>query len=97
MMIQRSNTSTRIRRQAGPSVFDCLASDLHSPQVRYEKFRERIGWVMRENGSAGYETWAVDILHKDYQDSFDINRVFLNPVLMKVRHNGCFFLGCPDV
>jgi hypothetical protein len=34
-------------------------------------------------------------LHKDYNGAFDINRVFLNPVLMKVsrghRHKLCAF------
>src|SRR6202167_5019350 len=73
MMTQRSNTSTRVRRQAGPSIFDCAASDLKSPQVRYEKFRERIGWIAKPDGRSGYETWAVEILHKDYNGSFDIN------------------------
>jgi hypothetical protein len=84
MMTQRSNTSTRVRKQAGPSIFGCTAADLKSSQERYEKFKERIGWVVRQDGSKGYETWAVEILHKNYNGRFDINCVFLNPVLMKV-------------
>jgi hypothetical protein len=84
MMTQRSNTSTRVRKQAGHSIFDVKAEELSDPQMRYDKFWEKIGWIMRENGTKFYETWAVEILHKDYSGSFDINRVFLNPELMRV-------------
>ena len=94
-MTQRSNTSTRIRKQAGHSIFNCLASDLSFAEGRYDKFRGRIGWVENQDGHNHYETWAVEILHKDYNGAFDINRVFLNPVLMKVsrghHHKLCAF------
>ena len=33
MMTQRSNTSTRVRKQAGPSIFNCTAADLKSLRV----------------------------------------------------------------
>ena len=65
MMTQRSNTSTRVRKQAGPSIFACRAQDLEKPETRYEMFRERVGWVRRDSGDI-YETWAVEVLHKDY-------------------------------
>ena len=86
-MTQRSNTSTRIRKQAGHSIFNCLASDLHSSETRYNKFRQKIGWVENNVGKNHYETWKVEILHKDYGGAFDINGVFLNPVLMKVSRD----------
>lgn len=84
MMTQRCNTSTRVRKQAGPSIFSCSAQDLDKSETRYEMFRERIGWVRRDSGDV-YETWAVEVLHKDYQGSFDIDTVFLNPILMRVN------------
>ena len=83
---QRSNTATRVRRQAGPSIFDCSQEILTSAEARHERFREQIGWVKTNNhGNGYYETWAVEILHKNYGGVFDIDGVFLNPVLMKVR------------
>src|ERR1700733_1440008 len=77
MMSQRSNTSTRLRKQAGHAIFSCQGSDLTSAQNRYDKFRAKIGWVNSQNGNSYYETWKVEILHKDYNNEFDINRVFL--------------------
>jgi len=83
-MTQQSNTSTRIHKQTGHAIFNCLASDLNSPEKRYNTFRGKIGWVENLEGKNYYETWNVGILHKDYNGAFDINKVFLNPALMKV-------------
>lgn len=84
MMDQRSNTSTRLRKYSGATIFDCAATDLSTSDNRYETFRRKIGWEPQQNGSFIYETWNVEILHKDYQGEFDINRVFLNPALLRV-------------
>jgi hypothetical protein len=54
-------------------------------------FRERIGWV-RQGFNDVYETWAVEVLHKDYQGSFDIDTVFLNPITIRVNSLEIF---CP--
>lgn len=91
MMTQRSNTSTRVRKQAGHAIFDCTTEELTNPQTRYEKFREKIGWVQGQDRTSKYETWRVEILHKDYNGSFDINQVFLNPVLMRVSQHSLGF------
>lgn len=84
-MTQRSNTSTRVRKVSGPTIFGCTAEVIHNSLTRYEKFRSEIGWVEHEDGNSSYSTWAVEILHKDYNGSFNIDTVFLNPKLMKVR------------
>lgn len=86
-MIQRSNTATRIRAQAGSQIFDCKATDLKTSARRYEIFRSRIGWQEVEiEGQTveQYETWNMEILHRSYNGNLDINSVFLNPVLMRV-------------
>ncbi|KAH9970789.1 hypothetical protein BGW80DRAFT_1326669 [Lactifluus volemus] len=87
MKSQRSNTASRLRGQCavlfGPSVKD---SDLHysNPQLRNEKFRDRIGWVDNGEGSGTFSNLDVEILHKDYSGSFDLKTAFLNPILMRV-------------
>jgi hypothetical protein len=82
MSQRRSDTATRVRRQAGPSIFGCSLNVLLSPDDRDAMFRKKIGWV--ERGGGYYDTWAVEVLHKDFNGSFDIDSVFLNPVLLMV-------------
>lgn len=87
MMTQRSNTATRVRTQAGSQIFKCEATDLKTAEKRYRTFKGKIGWrEFEEDGKkvVVYDLWNVDILHRDFGGSFDINTVFLNPVLMRV-------------
>lgn len=90
-MQQRSNTATRVRKTAGPSIFNCRPADLDTMQKRIENFQGKIGWVpVSTGGSSGkgrYDHWAVEILHENYRGSFDINSIFRSPILLRVR---CF-------
>ncbi|KAJ7166716.1 hypothetical protein C8R46DRAFT_1095149 [Mycena filopes] len=78
MQAQRSNTSTRIRRQAGAAIYDCAAGDLLTPALR-TRFREEIGW----NGEE-YASVDVPILHRDGSAMYDIHTCFLSPVPMRL-------------
>jgi hypothetical protein len=86
MSSQRSGTASRLRRQAGPAIFDCKSGDLLSPESRL-RFREKIGWVEAHDDACGghYDTWKVEILHDDYQGSFNKDTVFRNSILLRVR------------
>ncbi|KAJ7168010.1 hypothetical protein C8R46DRAFT_996218 [Mycena filopes] len=75
---QRSNTSTRIRRVAGTSIYDCAAGDLLTPTLR-EKFRQEIGWTGDE-----YASLDVPLLHEDGRAAYDIHTCFLSPVPMRL-------------
>ncbi|KAJ6483197.1 hypothetical protein C8R45DRAFT_1075505 [Mycena sanguinolenta] len=81
MGTQRSNTAGRIRRECGPEIYDCTAADLASAESRRDKFRDRIGYVKDAKGDSKYEAFNVDLLHKDYKGSFDIDTVFRGPAL----------------
>ncbi|KAJ7633299.1 hypothetical protein B0H17DRAFT_961776, partial [Mycena rosella] len=81
MQNQRSNTHTRLRSQCGPEIFDCTAIDLFSIESRRDKFRQMIGYVERDDGSARYDRFNVPLLHKNYNGSFDIETVFRGPIL----------------
>jgi hypothetical protein len=85
MKTQRSNTATRLRRHCAVlfavSEFDMLQAD-----IRKEKFRGRIGWVNNGQGAGSYSSVDVEILHKDYAGSYDIQTAFLNPILMRVSN-----------
>ncbi|KAJ7092945.1 hypothetical protein B0H15DRAFT_776958 [Mycena belliarum] len=81
---QRSNTSTRLRKVAGPAIFDCSPSDLLLPETRVEKFKEHIGWHSEEDTGGAYSTLDVPILHEDETAVYDIKTCFLNPCLMRV-------------
>ena len=54
--------------------------------IRKEKFRGRIGWVNNGQGVGSYSSVDVEILHKDYSGSYDIQTAFLNPILMRVSN-----------
>ncbi|KAJ6489984.1 hypothetical protein C8R45DRAFT_1213365 [Mycena sanguinolenta] len=79
MGTQRSNTAGRIRRECGPEIYDCTAADLASAESRRDNFRDRIGYVKDAKGDSKYEAFNVDLLHKDYKGSFDIDTVFRGP------------------
>lgn len=78
---QRSNLSSRVRRQAGTAIFGCSEDDLKSPEIRRQKFGELIGLPADESGKGN--PYNVPILHEPYNGKFDIHSVFLNRSLMK--------------
>lgn len=80
MQVQRSNTSTRVRKHTGASIFNCSDSDLEDAQRRSGLFRDRIGYV----GEGKYDPLQVEVIHKDYDGKFDLGKAFLNPILMRV-------------
>ncbi|KAJ7076599.1 hypothetical protein C8R43DRAFT_832641, partial [Mycena crocata] len=80
---KRSNTSSRIRRTAGTSIYDCSAADLLSPTAR-RKFRKEIGWYRNSDGKGAYASLDVPILHKDGSAVYDIHTCFLGPALMRL-------------
>ncbi|KAF7967342.1 hypothetical protein HWV62_34675 [Athelia sp. TMB] len=89
MGVQRSNTAYRLRRQCGPSIFNCSAQDLALAIQRDKLFRERNGWLesagSEGDGSGEYSTWDVALLHDDtYQGKFDRKSIFLNPILLRI-------------
>ncbi|KAK7041250.1 hypothetical protein R3P38DRAFT_3453557 [Favolaschia claudopus] len=92
MSSQLSNTSTRVRRGAGDSIFKCSSADLLSPASR-RQFREKIGWHELGDGESGegdarargeYASLDVPILHQGGSKEYDIHTCFLNPVLMRL-------------
>ncbi|KAJ7822281.1 hypothetical protein B0H14DRAFT_2291001, partial [Mycena olivaceomarginata] len=82
--LQRGNNSTRLRRTAGASIFDCSAADLLLPDVRRDKFREQIGWHVEEGTSGAYSSLDVPILHNGWTGEYDIKTCFLNRTLMRL-------------
>ncbi|KZT29210.1 hypothetical protein NEOLEDRAFT_1057477 [Neolentinus lepideus HHB14362 ss-1] len=89
MSSQRSNTSSRLRRQvtaifnAGLPV-EVTAVDMLSSTTRRDKFQDYIGWIVNDEGQGSYSNLDVAILHKDYDGKFDYKTIFLNPLLMHV-------------
>jgi hypothetical protein len=85
MSTQRSNTVTRLRKQAGPAIFSCDVLDLHSATSRAQ-FREHIGWIndSQHSQKGYYDTWNVKVLHANYNGRFDIDNIFRSPVLLRV-------------
>ena len=83
MRMQRSNTATRLRHHCAV-LFSVRDTDMLHAETRKEKFRNRIGWV-GENSCGSYSSADVEVLHKNYDGSYDINTVFLNPMLMQVQ------------
>jgi len=82
MRVQRSNTANRIRHHCA-MLFDVSERDMLHAKTRKDKFRGRIGWVeVDEHGS--YLSADIEVLHKNYKGTYDINTAFLNPVLMRV-------------
>ncbi|EGO04637.1 hypothetical protein SERLA73DRAFT_149062 [Serpula lacrymans var. lacrymans S7.3] len=53
-------------------------------QARQKQFIEKIGWRMNKKGNLYFSLWDVEILHVNYCGKFDINKVFLNPLLKVV-------------
>ncbi|KAJ7897612.1 hypothetical protein B0H14DRAFT_2557612 [Mycena olivaceomarginata] len=83
--LQRGNNSTRLRRTAGASIFDCSAADLLLPDVRRDKFREQlIGWQVGEGTSGAYSSLDVPILHNGWAGEYDIKTCFLYRTLMRL-------------
>ncbi|EGO31126.1 hypothetical protein SERLADRAFT_405025 [Serpula lacrymans var. lacrymans S7.9] len=82
MQEQRSNTATRLRSR-GATIFNCTEEDLRISRKRCAKFSEDIGRVENANGTSMYHPWNVSVLHRDYKGRFDIQTVFLNPILQK--------------
>jgi hypothetical protein len=85
MKDQRSNTATRLRRHCA-ALFGVSDTDMLKAVIRKEKFRGRIGWVDNGQGVGSYSSVDVEILHKDYSGSYNIQTAFLNPILMWVSN-----------
>ena len=81
-MTPRSNTSSCVYKVAGPAIFGCMPEALHTSSTQYENFHSQIGCVPHEDGTSSYNTWAAEILHKDYNSYFNIDTIFLNPKLI---------------
>ncbi|KAJ6453503.1 hypothetical protein C8R45DRAFT_945039 [Mycena sanguinolenta] len=81
---QHPNTSTRLRRAAGPAIFDCGAADLLDSEVRLRKFRDQIGWYVDKEGSGAYSTPDVPILHAEWSGEYNIKTCFLGRSLMRL-------------
>jgi len=65
-------------------LFGVSESDMLRAILQKEKFRERIGWVVNDQGYGSYSSVDVEVLHKDYSGSYNIKTAFLNPILMWV-------------
>lgn len=81
MKAQRSNTATRLRHHCA-ALFGVSESNMLQSDIRREKFRGRIGWVDNGQGAGSYSSVDVEILHKNYSGSYDMETAFLNPILM---------------
>ena len=96
MNTQRSNTATRIRRHC-ISIFGVDESSVLQSEIRREKFRNRIGWVVDPKGNGSYSSVDVEILHKGYSGEYNPASVFLSPILMGVSGLLCFHLVLHDL
>ncbi|EGO29425.1 hypothetical protein SERLADRAFT_433404 [Serpula lacrymans var. lacrymans S7.9] len=83
MQAQRSNGASRLRA-CGNTIFDCSVADLKTSEARRNKFLNKIGWRMNSKGHSAFSLWNVEVLHADYSGKFDVNKVFLNPLLKVV-------------
>jgi len=81
--MQQSNTATCLGHHC-TVLFGVSDTDVLHAETRKEKFQNPIGWVV-ENGCGSYSSANVEVLHKNYDGSYDINTFFLNPMLMQVR------------
>ncbi|KAF8501307.1 hypothetical protein BU17DRAFT_102250 [Hysterangium stoloniferum] len=80
----RSDAVARVRHTCGPRLFNISnVADFVKPEWHETNFRELIGWVHTGNGNVYYEPFAP-ILHHDYCGEVDINKLFLNLVLIQV-------------
>lgn len=91
MQQQRSNTSTRIRKECGGLIFHCMQDDMVLGKRRVELFNMKNGYKASEegNGKGTYETWDVEILHsgEHFSGEFDPKTIFLSPFLLRVSHH----------
>jgi hypothetical protein len=81
MSTERSVAVRRIRRDIGHKIFGCTSSEIDNHEERGD--HEKLGARGLQPGTDDY--FDVDILHSNYSGKFDINSIFLNPVLMQVR------------
>ena len=84
-MAQRSNTATHLCRHCA-ALFGVSESNMLQSDIRQEKFRGCIGWVDNGQGAGSYSSVDVEILHKNYSGSYDMETAFLNPILMWVSN-----------
>ncbi|KAI0309539.1 hypothetical protein OF83DRAFT_1032484, partial [Amylostereum chailletii] len=85
MNAQRSNTHTRLRTVAGPTIFSCEATDLATSAARKRRFQDEMGMVEGTDGPV-YNPMNAKIVHDPsrYTGKFDRNTVFLNPALIRL-------------
>jgi hypothetical protein len=80
--MQRSNAAHRVRMDAGPAIFDITESDIRKASTRATSInRLRIG-LAEHPSSASYDPFNLEILHFEWYGKMDINKIFLNPILM---------------
>jgi hypothetical protein len=80
MGFERSVAVRRIRKEVGDKIFGCESGLLCDDGERGE--HEKLGALGLQPGAD--DVFNVEILHSDYLGEFDINTIFLNPVLMQV-------------
>lgn len=80
-------------RECGSDIYDCTSADLSTSESRRDKFRTWIGYVEDDEGNVNYEAFNVDLLHKIFNGSFDINIVFRGPALHLVASNRFSYAG----
>ncbi|EGO30763.1 hypothetical protein SERLADRAFT_404790 [Serpula lacrymans var. lacrymans S7.9] len=73
-----------ISAACGGAIFDCSEANLKTLAARRKQFIEKIGWRMNKKGNLYFSLWDVEILYVNYCGKFDINKVFLNPLLKVV-------------
>ncbi|KAF7331234.1 hypothetical protein MKEN_00000300 [Mycena kentingensis (nom. inval.)] len=77
----RPNISTRIRRGAGPAIYACNPTDLHTSDSRFEKFKDRMGH--RAGGKPA--EFAVALLHRDESRVYNKETFLLHPCLFRMH------------
>jgi hypothetical protein len=91
---QRSNMAHRVRKEAGPEIFNCSVMDLlESKRRNTARNRCLIGLTEASSvpSSDEYDFMNIELLHKpeDWDGGsgkLNVNSVFLNPILIKVGH-----------
>ncbi|KAF8523302.1 hypothetical protein BU17DRAFT_85998 [Hysterangium stoloniferum] len=80
----RSDAIAHVHRICGLRLFNISnMADFANHNWREKNYREFIGWVEGDNGKSYYEPFAP-ILHHNYCGKIDINKLFLNLVLIQV-------------
>jgi hypothetical protein len=80
MSSERSTAVRRIRKDIGFKIFDCSQDIIENDTERGE--HPKLGVRGLQPGTVDY--FNVEILHSNYSGKFDIDTVFLNPLLMQV-------------